>query len=72
MFYKALKRYLEVEQPSRLRRLRIAVSRIAESEDDELAYAFYAANDDEALYDRKRCAKEYLQRAMPLIPPAAR
>ena len=56
-------------EPSRLRRLRIAVSRIAESEDDELAYAFYAANDDEAPYDRKRCAKEYLQRAMPLYRP---
>lgn len=69
MFYKALKRYLEVEQPSRLRRLRIAVSRIAESEDDELAYAFYAANDDEAPYERKRCAKEYLQRAMRLYRP---
>lgn len=69
MFYKALKRYLEVERPNRLRRLRIAVGRIAESEDDELAYAFYAANDDQAPYDRKRCAKEYLQRAMPLYRP---
>ncbi len=69
MFYKALKRYLEVERPNRLRRLRIAVSRIAESEDDELAYAFYAANDDQAPYDRKRCAKEYLLRAAPLYQP---
>jgi len=41
----------------------------AGSEDDELAYAFYAANDDEAPYNRKRCAKEYLQRAMRLYRP---
>lgn len=68
-FYKALKQYLEIERPSRLRRLRIAASRIVESEDDELAYAFYAANDDPEPYDRKRCAKLYLERAMPLYRP---
>ena len=42
-------------------------SRIAESEDDELAYAYFAANEPEgAVYDRKRSMEAYAKRAYPL------
>ena len=46
IFYTHLKRYLERDRIGRLGRLKIALGRIAESEDDELAYAFYAGNSD--------------------------
>ena len=67
MFYKGLKRYLEHERSSRLRRLLVALGRAAESEDDELAYAFFAANQPEdAPYERKAATSAYFGRAMPL------
>jgi hypothetical protein len=70
MFYKAMKRYLDEEKPNRLQRLRIAVSRVAETEDDELAYAFFAGNaSDDDVYDRKASAKRYFERALKLYRP---
>jgi len=62
LFYYHLNRYLEREGIGRLRRALVALGRIRESEDDELAYAYYAANGQEEPYDRKRCAEAYLQR----------
>ena len=47
LFYTHLKRYLEKEKIGCWKRLRIAWGRITESEDDELAYAYYAAHHDE-------------------------
>ena len=41
LFYDHMKRYLARENIGLLRRLRIALGRIGESEDDELAYAWY-------------------------------
>jgi rubrerythrin len=63
-FYTHLRRYLEKEKISKLRRLVIAMSRVRETEDDELAYAFYAANaaPDEP-YDRKTWSAAYMGRA---------
>jgi hypothetical protein len=41
--------------------------RLAESEDDELAYAYFAANEAaDAVYDRKRSMQAYARRAYPL------
>ena len=55
VFYKALRRYLDREGIGRLRRLFVALSRIRETEDDELAYAHYAANGAAGeAYDRQR------------------
>ncbi len=55
LFYKALNLYLEREKIGRLRRIFVALGRIFESEDDELAYAHYAANAGaEEPYERKR------------------
>lgn len=65
LFYVYLKRYLERESIGRGRRLLVALGRIRESEDDELAYAYYAANGRGAGgegYDRKRCSDAYMVR----------
>jgi rubrerythrin len=64
LFYARLKRYLDRENLNSWGRLRIAIGRIAESEDDELAYAYYAANAAEGeAYDRKRWNRAYVSRA---------
>jgi hypothetical protein len=63
LFYTHLARYLDAEQVGRWRRLAIALGRIGESEDDELAYAYHAANEDALPYDRKRAALSYARRA---------
>jgi len=73
LFYKNLSTYLARERLGRWARLRIALGRVAESEDDELAYAYYAAN--EAVvelglpYDRRRYSSAYARRAFALYRP---
>ncbi|MDJ0947428.1 MAG: ferritin-like domain-containing protein [Alphaproteobacteria bacterium] len=54
LFYSHLERYLRIEGIGRWRRLLVALGRLGESEDDELAYAYYAANDGVSGYDRRR------------------
>jgi len=66
LFYKNLDRCLVKERIGRLARLRVALERVAESEDDELAYAYYAANEGERPYDRRRYTRAYASRAYPL------
>ncbi len=64
LFYSHLRRYLEHEGIGRWKRLAVALSRIGESEDDELAYAFYAANENrDTPYNRKTCGQAYMKRA---------
>jgi hypothetical protein len=64
LFYDHMRRYLRRERIGVLRRLMIAAGRITESEDDELAYAYYCANQaPEAAYDHKRCSAAYLSTA---------
>lgn len=64
LFYDTLNKYLAREGLGKMARLKVALSRIAESEDDELSYAFYAANADEnEPYDRKIWNREYMKRA---------
>lgn len=62
LFYTYLKRYLATEKVNRLKRFLIALSRIAESEDDELSYAFYAAHnaDGARQYEAALYRKRYL------------
>src|SRR5437016_13177262 len=62
LFYKNLDRYLAKERLGRWGRLRIALGRIAESEDDELAYAYYAANESDRPYDRRHYTLAYARR----------
>jgi len=69
LFYKTLDRVLAQEPIGRLARLRIALGRVAESEDDELAYAYYAANEGDRPYDRRHYTRAYARRAYPLYRP---
>lgn len=69
LFYTHMKRYLEREQLSRPRRVWVALSRIAESEDDELAYAYYSANDLPGPYNRAASREEYFRRAYAMYRP---
>jgi hypothetical protein len=69
MFYKNLCACLTQENLGRWARLRIALGRVAESDDDELAYAYYAANNDPGPYDRRRHARAYARRAFALYRP---
>jgi hypothetical protein len=69
LFYKQLDRCLARERLGRIGRLRVAISRVAESEDDELAYAYHAANQPERPYDRRQCSGAYARRALSLYRP---
>jgi rubrerythrin len=71
LFYTHLKRYLHREELSRFERMRIVVGRMRESEDDELSYAYYAANAPaDAIYRRKEYARAYMIRAYRFYQPA--
>ena len=64
LFYSHMKRYLAEEQLGFWRRLWVGIGRMHESEDDELAYAYYAANHAaEGPYERKRFRRAYARRA---------
>jgi hypothetical protein len=63
LFRDHLERYLARERLGFWGRIRIALGRIAESEDDELSFAYHAANEGARPYDRRRAAKEYGRRA---------
>ncbi len=69
LFYKHLDRCLAHEHLGRLGRLRVALGRVVELDDDELAYAYYAANESELPYDRRRCSRAYARRAFALYRP---
>ncbi|MCX8132365.1 MAG: ferritin-like domain-containing protein [Roseococcus sp.] len=65
LFYDHMKRYLARENLSFTKRLRVALGRIGETEDDELAFAFHCSNDPPGLvYDHDRCLAGYMGRAM--------
>jgi rubrerythrin len=63
LFYDHLRRYLKAENIGRWKRLLVALGRMRESEDDELAYAYFAANEPaEAHYVRRRSSAAYARR----------
>ncbi len=67
LFYTHLRQCLQRDRLSFWGRLRIGWGRLAESEDDELAYAYFAANESAgSVYDRKRYMQAYARRAYPL------
>jgi hypothetical protein len=68
-FYELSKRYLEKEHIGLAGRLRVVAGRVAETQDDELAYAYYASNGSEGPFDRKRYNRSYARRAYPLYQP---
>ncbi|HUN42180.1 MAG TPA: ferritin-like domain-containing protein [Acetobacteraceae bacterium] len=65
LFYDHLRRYLKRENIGLARRLRIALGRIGESEDDELAFAWHCGNQAEGQrFVRADCTAAYMGRAM--------
>lgn len=65
-FYEIYKKYAD-ELPSIVGRLKVAVGRVNEADDDELAGAFYCANypaNSDVPYHRKTFADAYQKRAM--------
>lgn len=65
LFYDQMHRYLEREKLGPWSRLRIALGRVLESEDDELATAYHVTNESaDMVYDHKRCIAAYMGRAM--------
>ncbi|MCE0743082.1 ferritin-like domain-containing protein [Acetobacter sicerae] len=65
LFYDHMRRYLKRERLGAWARTRIALGRITESEDDELASAYYTTNEPPSVrYERKRCIAGYMSRAL--------
>ena len=65
LFYDHMRRYLARENLGLLSRLRIALGRIGESEDDELAYAYHCGNEPESrAYRHGHCTAAYMASAM--------
>ncbi|HEY4045002.1 MAG TPA: ferritin-like domain-containing protein [Rhodopila sp.] len=65
LFYDHMRRYLSRESIGMITRLRIALGRIGESEDEELAYAYHCGNEPESrTFRRDRCTAAYLAGAM--------
>ena len=63
LFYDTLNTYLESERIGRWRRTWVALGRIFESEDDELAFAYFCGNDLPGPYSRRECSRAYARRA---------
>jgi rubrerythrin len=69
LFYSHMRRYLTREKLGTLGRLRIGMARVFETEDDELAYAYYVANGGSEAYDRKRNTQAHALRAYRVYRP---
>jgi rubrerythrin len=67
LFYDHMRRYLSRENLGVVTRLRIALGRIGESEDDELAYAYHCGNEPALkAYRHDLCTAAYMAGAMGL------
>jgi len=68
LFKTHLERYLGERRMSLWERCKIAYGRVAEADDDELAFAYYSANTPETAnpraYERKACARAYSRRTL--------
>lgn len=69
LFYTHMARYREIEQLGTWRRLRVVLGRIGEGEDDELAYAYHAANNTGEPYVREDCVRAYMARTYGFYRP---
>ena len=69
LFYSYLKRYTKLERVGFWRRLAVALWRMGEIEDDELAYAYHTANIRQGPYDRRRANRAYMKRAYSFYRP---
>ncbi len=65
LFYDHMRRYLARENLGLATRLRIALGRIGESEDDELAYAYHCGNEPESqAFRHDHCTAAYMSGAI--------
>jgi hypothetical protein len=65
LFYDHMRRYLGREKLGMVARLRIALGRIGESEDDELAYAYHCGNEPASqTFSHDRCTAAYMSGTM--------
>lgn len=65
LFYDHMHRYLKRERLGVWQRARIALGRVTETEDDELASAYHTTNEPPGVpYDHRRCIAAYMARAM--------
>lgn len=69
LFYEAMRRYRERERVGLWPRLAVALGRLRESDDDELAFAWHCANEPAVSYERRRCNAAYGRRAFALYRP---
>ncbi len=69
LFHTLLRRYLDREKLGVWRRFRVAMGRLRESDDDELAYAYHAANRDGQAYNRRSAAAAYGRTALGYYTP---
>lgn len=63
LFYEHLQRYQQRQPLGRLRRLFVALTRMQEASDDELAMAYWCGNGCQGVYDRIRQSAAYELRA---------
>lgn len=59
LFYTHFQRYQDKEKLNFFRRFKVAISRLLENEDDELAFAYYTANAETAPYNRRHYTQVY-------------
>jgi len=71
LFHSYLQRYQENERPSRWAKVKVVLGRLAESDDDELCYAYYAANNRGEPYERRAIAAAYGGVAYGIYNPGA-
>ena len=63
-FFDGLDRYQAREPISVVNRIKVVVSRVRETDDDELAFAYHCANESpDTAYNRERCTREYAKLA---------
>jgi len=64
LFLDTMRKYQPIEPVSMVERIRVAIGRVRETNDDELAFAFHCANEPpDAPYDRDRASAAYGSRA---------
>ncbi len=69
LFFRGMQRYRDIENLSWSGRIKVALQRLAEAEDDELAGAYWAANCDDTRYQRRINAVAYRRKAMRFYKP---
>lgn len=68
-FYELSKLLRAKEGINLVNRVRVVAGRVAETQDQELAYAYHAANSKQGPFDHQRSNQAYVRKAYPIYPP---